>query len=370
MKKIILSTVACASVMLAASNYQYEITPMIGGVLPEGNLGLEKNYSNAGLALGINVDDQVFDQVEVGFLQTLSEPKYTKSNGGYTDITRFFANVVKDYPLTSDLSLYGLAGIGYEVFDLEAYGNENSLFGNYGAGIKAKLTDTVSLKFDLRHAIETNHGDNNLLYTLGLAIPFGEKAKPAPVMEKPVKMVKPEPVKMMPKDSDNDGIIDSKDNCPNSAAGAVVNAMGCDVRDDDKDGVINRIDECSNTIMGAKVDASGCLTLVNLDINFKSNSMAINKNYQSKIADFANMMKGNPKLKATINAYTDSRGSAAYNQKLSEKRAKATVKAISALNVDASRLTAIGHGEKNPIMSNETKNGRAANRRVTATISK
>jgi OOP family OmpA-OmpF porin len=43
MKKIILSTVACATMMLAANpDYKYEITPTIGGVYSEGNLGLDR----------------------------------------------------------------------------------------------------------------------------------------------------------------------------------------------------------------------------------------------------------------------------------------------------------------------------------------
>jgi hypothetical protein len=50
MKKIILSTVACATMMLAANpDYKYEITPTIGGVYSEGNLGLDRGYANGEL---------------------------------------------------------------------------------------------------------------------------------------------------------------------------------------------------------------------------------------------------------------------------------------------------------------------------------
>lgn len=358
MKKILLSSVLCASMMLAAnSDYKYEITPMIGGAYTEGNLGLDRNYANAGLALGFNQTDSMFDQIELGFLHTVDTVDFTDSVGGYTDVTRIFANLIKEYPLTSNTSLYALVGAGVEIFDLEAYGNEDGLFGNYGAGIKYKVSEHFSLRADLRHLIETDHGDNNLLYNIGLSIPFGKIEKAAPVVQE------------TPKDSDNDGVIDAKDNCPNSAVGAIVNAKGCEL-DSDNDGIVDRLDKCPNTMPNAKVDNTGCMTIVDLNIKFNTNSAKIQEGYDAKIIAFANMMKNNTQLKATINAHTDSKGRAAYNKTLSEKRAQATVDALTALKVEASRLKAVGYGEENPIASNDTAEGREENRRVTAVITK
>lgn len=367
MKKIILSTVACATMVFAASDYKYEITPMYSTAFPEHNTDLPKAYANAGLALGMNTKVGIFDQIELGFLRSTKDVNYKDVGNQSTTVTRVFTNLIKEFPFDNGLTLYALAGAGYETFGNERAHNHNSLFGNYGVGLKMPLFSNIKMKFDLRHAIETDHGDNTLLYNLGIAIPFGAKAKPAVVKEEK----KPEPMPIvMPKDSDKDGILDSKDQCPNSAANAIVNEKGCDVRDDDKDGVINKLDQCPNTIAGAKVDAKGCLTLVNLDINFETNSSKVDSSYTSKIVDFANMMKSNNKLTATINAYTDSRGSNKFNQKLSENRAKSVVNELVKLNVEESRLKAVGHGENDPIMSNMTSEGRAANRRVTATINK
>ncbi len=75
MKKILLSSLACASLVLAAnSDYKYEITPLIGGALGEGNHSLERNYANAGLALGFNQsEDSLIDQFELGFLRTVQD---------------------------------------------------------------------------------------------------------------------------------------------------------------------------------------------------------------------------------------------------------------------------------------------------------
>ena len=364
MKKIILSSVLCASMMFAANEYKYEISPMIGGAFTEGNLGMQQNYANGGLALGFNQNDSIIDQVEIAAFRTLEDAKYYNAAGRDTGITRVFVNFIKDYPLTSDISLYALAGAGVEFFDDEANdNNENGLVGNYGFGWKYKIAEQFALKADVRHLVEADHGDNTLLYNLGFSIPFGKVAKPAPVVV-PTPVVIPAPI-----DSDKDGVIDAKDKCPNSVPGAIVNAMGCEM-DDDKDGVLNRLDQCPNTIAGAKVDTVGCMTLVNLNINFDTNSAVIKDSYNSKIVNFANMMKNNTKLKATIEAHTDSVGSAKYNQNLSEERATSTVEVLKSLNVDSSRLTAIGYGETKPAASNMTKEGRAENRRVHAVITK
>lgn len=371
MKKILLSSVVCASMMLAADS-QFEITPMIGGVYTEGNLDLERNYGDAGIALGWNQEDSFIDQVELGFLRSLGQVNYVDSNdnktGAKTNVTRLFANLIKDFPLTSNLSLYGLVGLGGELFDNESAKNNDGYFANYGAGLKYAFAESMALKFDLRHAISlSNDGNgtngNNLLYTLGLAIPFGAKAVSSP---KPVQILE---VVETVVDSDGDGVADVNDSCPDTVPGAIVNAQGCEL-DDDNDGVVNRLDQCPNTMAGAEVDTIGCMTLVDLQINFKTNSSVIDNSYGSRVAQFAEVMNNNPKLNATIKGYTDSVGAAKYNQKLSERRANSTVSALKALNVDSSRLSAIGYGEQDPIATNKTKEGRAANRRVIAVINK
>lgn len=69
-------------------------------------------------------------------------------------------------------------------------------------------------------------------------------------------------------------------------------------------------------------------------------------------------------LVVSIDGYTDSKGDEHYNQTLSSSRAKAVMNAIIAEGIDASRLSFKGHGEDNPIASNDTDEGRAKNRRV------
>ncbi|XOB62892.1 OmpA family protein [Campylobacterota bacterium DY0563] len=362
MKKIILSTALCASMMFAAnSEYKYEITPMLGGTFTEGNLNLERNYANGGLSFGFNLDDSMFDQVELGFLRSLEDVDYKQKAfnlGTNTSVTRVFGNLVKEYGLNDSTSLYALVGLGIEHFNNEAYGNETGLFGNYGFGIKYKISEDIALKADLRHLVETDHGDNNLLYTVGIAIPFGKKAAPeAPkVDETPA-----------PKDSDNDGVFDMNDQCPNSAVGALVDKVGCEV-DTDQDGVVDSKDKCPDTPKGDIVDENGCSLKVNLNILFDFDSSRINNSYDSRIKKFADFMKAFPSVSGKIEAHTDAKGSDEYNQKLSERRAASVVKALEAYGVDASRLKSIGYGETRPVATNETEEGRALNRRVEGSI--
>jgi len=58
-------------------------------------------------------------------------------------------------------------------------------------------------------------------------------------------------------DSDNDGVVDAKDICPNTPALALVDKYGCAL-DSDKDGVIDLYDKCPNTGMLQLVNAKGC----------------------------------------------------------------------------------------------------------------
>ena len=65
-----------------------------------------------------------------------------------------------------------------------------------------------------------------------------------------------------------------------------------------------------------------------------------------------------------VDGYTDSVGTDKYNQGLSERRANAVMSHLVDRGVSASRLTATGYGESNPVASNDTAEGRALNRRV------
>lgn len=107
--------------------------------------------------------------------------------------------------------------------------------------------------------------DRRLGFSVGLVAPLW-KARPAPppIPTDTVRWCPATPggqrvavADGCPTDSDGDGILDAKDRCPDTPAGAVVNASGCPL-DTDGDGVIDLLDTCPNSPAGAPVNASGC----------------------------------------------------------------------------------------------------------------
>ncbi|MFV0471044.1 MAG: OmpA family protein [Paludibacteraceae bacterium] len=107
----------------------------------------------------------------------------------------------------------------------------------------------------------------------------------------------------------------------------------------------------------------------NIEFEFDSDKLT-DASYPT-LNEIATILKNNPTWgKLSIQGNTDNVGPDAYNQKLSEKRAKAVVNYLVSKGVSASALTAVGYGESRPIASNATSEGRQKNRRVEFEISK
>ncbi len=62
-------------------------------------------------------------------------------------------------------------------------------------------------------------------------------------------------------DLDNDGVHDSVDQCPDSNPGVLVDSNGCQLLDSDDDGVFDNVDQCPNTPYGARIDSNGCFNI-------------------------------------------------------------------------------------------------------------
>jgi hypothetical protein len=101
-----------------------------------------------------------------------------------------------------------------------------------------------------------------------------------------------------------------------------------------------------------------------LYINFETGKAEIRPESQKIIDQIVQMLKENPDLKISIEGHTDNVGTAEFNQKLSENRAKAVMDAIIAQNIDKNRLSSKGWGATKPVADNNTEEGKAKNRRV------
>ncbi|MBX2840215.1 MAG: OmpA family protein [Flammeovirgaceae bacterium] len=97
---------------------------------------------------------------------------------------------------------------------------------------------------------------------------------------------------------------------------------------------------------------------------FDFNSSKLQPAAQSSIEKMVETFKEYPDTDIRVIGHTDSKGSDKYNQKLSEKRAKAVVNYAAAHGLERDRLISLGFGEEDPVAENDTETGRAENRRV------
>ncbi len=106
--------------------------------------------------------------------------------------------------------------------------------------------------------------------------------------------------------------------------------------------------------------------VITLDgIYFDFDQASIQPESRSALEGAAKILKENPGIRVEIQGHTDSKGSDAYNLRLSERRAQSVVNyLVRNLGIEVGRLTAKGYGESRPVADNETDDGRAINRRV------
>ena len=198
-------------------------------------------------------------------------------------------------------------------------------------------------------------------------------------------------------DADSDGVPDSEDWCPRTAADSRVGSNGCatwevpvdcehmaaapaparvvpvapappaGMKDADHDGVADADDKCPGTPRGTAVDANGCADISKVvlrGVNFATGSSKLLPAASEQLRQVALAMKANPKLKVEVGGHTDSVGDAAKNQGLSERRANSVKAFLVNEGVDAGRFSTKGYGPSVPVDTNDTPAGRANNRRV------
>jgi OOP family OmpA-OmpF porin len=166
-------------------------------------------------------------------------------------------------------------------------------------------------------------------------------------------------------DSDGDGVGDSRDQCPNTPPGAKVNERGCEL-DSDGDGVVDSADKCPDTPKGDRVDAVGCSFKEEIKLPgvvFETNSAELKPESLPVLEGAIATLKRYPEIDIEVAGHTDSRGSDAFNLDLSARRAQTVLKYLSDGGV-ANKLTSRGYGERQPVGSNNTDDGRQQNRRV------
>src|SRR3954469_3811249 len=103
-------------------------------------------------------------------------------------------------------------------------------------------------------------------------------------------------------------------------------------------------------------------------ITFALNSADLNAQFYNALEGVSMVLQEYNKTVIEVAGHTDSSGSDQYNMQLSERRAQSVTSYLASHGIQSSRLMPVGAGESHPVASNDTEQGRSANRRVEMTI--
>jgi OOP family OmpA-OmpF porin len=389
------------------------LTPHIGGYVFDDDQHINSDPAY-GVNLGYNINriwgiEGVFDFVD-------TDTKNISRGSTDVDASIFRLDGLYHFNPESDVVPYLGAGLGVIDIDNNPGGSETNGLFNWGGGIKVFITERVLARGDIRHIIDFDSANNNLIYTVGLGYLFGGKVEKKPEMDSDGDGVydnmdkcpdTPRGVSVnsegcpldtdgdgvydykdkcpgtpagvsvdgdgCPLDTDGDGVYDYKDKCPGTPAGVSVDSDGCPL-DTDGDGVYDYLDKCPGTLMGIPVDKSGCplpfkeKVSIELKVEFDFDKATIRSVYDEHLQKVINFLITYPETMAELEGHTDSIGKDAYNLDLSQRRAENVMKYLIDRGVDPSRVKAVGYGESMPIADNATDEGRQRNRRVIAII--
>lgn len=180
-------------------------------------------------------------------------------------------------------------------------------------------------------------------------------------------------------DNDADGIVDAKDNCPNDPEDldGFHDDDGCPDPDNDGDRIPDVDDFCPNTPGVRGGDRPGCPKKESLivvtekeiritqQIQFEFNKAVIRPGISYKILDeVVGVLNDNPKIDLEVQGHTDNVGGDSYNMELSQERADAVRAYLLSRGIQPRRLVAKGYGLRQPLVPNNTAENRELNRRV------
>lgn len=119
---------------------------------------------------------------------------------------------------------------------------------------------------------------------------------------------------------------------------------------------------------GFRQTPRGATLTLQEDVLFRTDSDVLRPGAIEKLRPLARYLRGNPGVRVSIDGFTDSRGTDAHNQDLSERRAASVRQAFDDMDVVRARFSVVGHGERDPVATNATPAGMRLNRRVEVTL--
>lgn len=158
------------------------------------------------------------------------------------------------------------------------------------------------------------------------------------------------------------GAGESKQNAVKGAIlGSVAGAVGGSMLDQQEKTLRQQINNPNVTVVN---NGQNLTVTLPESILFATDSAAVSAQGQNDLYTIGRNLNQYPNSRIQVIGHTDSTGSAAYNQDLSERRARSVAGILSAAGVATNRISTVGRGQAQPIASNDTVSGRAQNRRV------
>jgi outer membrane protein OmpA-like peptidoglycan-associated protein len=113
----------------------------------------------------------------------------------------------------------------------------------------------------------------------------------------------------------------------------------------------------------------GLLLNLRSELLFETDSAVLSEDAIARVSRIGDILAKYPEDRIRIEGHTDSRGTASYNEELSLRRAEAVARVLNSRGVAPGQVLVLGMGEEQPVASNDTSEGRSANRRVQLHIS-
>ncbi|HBZ95489.1 MAG TPA: hypothetical protein DEO91_17865 [Pseudomonas sp.] len=164
-------------------------------------------------------------------------------------------------------------------------------------------------------------------------------------------------------DEDGDGVFDRRDRCPGTPAGTAVGHNGCPLPQ-------YPASVAAEPAMEPQIEDEVIVLSELGNVLFAFDSAELTADAQRLLAEVSTRLAGTSLVAVRVVGHTDSVGSDAYNQGLSERRARSVADFLIAQGVPAGKLSSEGQGESQPVADNGSDAGRAQNRRVELHVSR
>lgn len=278
-------------------------------------LSCDDDSGSGGIYAGYNFND--FFALEAGYDYL---GKFTGAGLPDKSVTAFTLAPKLSLDLTEAMDIYAKLGAAYV-----SYGDKDDASYLGALGLEYDVMKNGSLRLEYQVITDINNdivrAEANSI-TLGFTYTFGHKAAVAVVQEEPVMQEEPVVAEVVP------------------------------------------VEDVAEVVVLTKTYNT---TLVDSE-SFALNSTTLKPENINKLDELVQLLNDYPQSSVNIVGYTDASGAAEYNQALSEKRAQSVADVLIEQGIDPTRIGVSGEGENNPIASNETKEGRAENRRVDITV--